>query len=74
VDASQVRIQALEDQHAWPDPEETVAVWLSNMSPTWSQVGTDFSGRMSQESPNTTCKRTWGCEKELSKCAIHKDP
>lgn len=74
MDTSRVWIQALEDQHAWPDPEETVAVWMGNMSLTWSRVGTDFSGRMSQESFSSICKRTWCCEKELSKCAIHKDP
>lgn len=72
MDTSGVWIQALEDQHAWPDPEETV--WMGHMSLTWSQVGKDFRGSMSQGSSGTICKRTWLYEKELSKCAIHKDP
>lgn len=71
---SRIWIQALENQHAWPDPKETMAVWMGNMSLTWSQVGTDFSGRMSQKSSNTICKETWCCEKELSNCAMPKNP
>lgn len=49
MDTSRVWTPPHEDQRARPDPEETVAVWTGTMSLAWSQVGTDFSGRMSRE-------------------------
>lgn len=58
MDISRVSIQTTEDQHAGPNPEKTVNVWMRNMSLGWSQVGTDFHGRMSQESSGIICKRT----------------
>lgn len=58
MDISRVWIQATEDQRAGPNPKKTVSVWMGNMSLSWSQVGADFRGRMSQESSGIICKKT----------------